>query len=351
MTIRSRTLSIRGYLMREIASYARDLVPKASAKFGLSRQSIARHLQRMVEDGLLIAEGNTRAREYSLRSISQHRFEITVTPNLQEDREWITKIYPLLRHLPTNVLEICEYGFTEMLNNVIDHSESPTAEIMVDENALQVSIMVSDHGVGIFNKLQQALDLDDPRHALLELAKGKVTSDQANHTGEGVFFTSRMFDRFSILSGTLFFARLNKERDWLLEDKDGDTPGTLITMKIEKDAKQTKENMFSEYASELNDYGFMKTVIPIELVKYEGQELVSRSQAKRLLARCERFTEIVLDFKRIKKVGPAFTDEIFRVFRGVHPEIHLVPINTVPAVQDMIERASQVVPQEQQRLL
>ena len=38
----------------------------------------------------------------------------------------------------------------------------------------------------------------DKRQALFELSKGKFTTDPSRHSGEGVFFTSRMFDDFEI---------------------------------------------------------------------------------------------------------------------------------------------------------
>jgi anti-sigma regulatory factor (Ser/Thr protein kinase) len=90
-----------------------------------------------------------------------------------------------------------------MVNNVIDHSESKEMLLSLERSAVNVEIMVRDYGVGIFTKLQREFDLSDPRHALLELAKGKLTSDSSKHTGEGIFFTSRMFDRFSIGSWTV----------------------------------------------------------------------------------------------------------------------------------------------------
>ena len=62
-----------------------------------------------------------------------------------------------------------------------------------------------DNGVGIFKKIQTELRLLDERHAILELAKGKLTTDPKRHTGEGIFFSSRMFDQFDILSGGIFF--------------------------------------------------------------------------------------------------------------------------------------------------
>jgi len=38
---------------------------------------------------------------------------------------------PLLKDLKNNVKEICQYGFTEMVNNMIDHSESNTIRILI----------------------------------------------------------------------------------------------------------------------------------------------------------------------------------------------------------------------------
>ena len=47
--------------------------------------------------------------------------------------------------------------------------------------------MFSDFGIGIFNKIQQGMNLLDERHAVLELTKGKLTTDPARHSGEGIF--------------------------------------------------------------------------------------------------------------------------------------------------------------------
>jgi anti-sigma regulatory factor (Ser/Thr protein kinase) len=67
-------------------------------------------------------------------------------------------------------------------------------------------MVIWDHGIGIFNKIKNMLGLLDERHAVLELTKGKLTTDPRGHTGEGIFFTSRMFDTFYILSGEVFLS-------------------------------------------------------------------------------------------------------------------------------------------------
>ena len=66
---------------------------------------------------------------------------------------------------------------------------------------------------------------------------------------------------------------------------------------------------------------------------------VARSHAKRLLQRAEKFERIVFDFRDVEGIGPAFADEIFRVFTLQHPEIELVSINANLQVEKMIAKA------------
>jgi hypothetical protein len=98
--------------------------------------------------------------------------------------------------------------------------------------------------------------------------------------------------------------------------------------------------VFDRFSDSLEeDYGFTRTQVPVSLARFGDENLVSRSQAKRLLARFDRFKEVTLDFSGVETIGQAFADEIFRVFRGEHPEVHLVPVNVAPAVERMIRRA------------
>src|SRR3989338_9219216 len=113
-----------------------------------------------------------------------------------------------------------------MVNNVLDHSEAQTFSAYFKATAKNIRMSVSDNGIGIFEKIKQAYKLEDHRHAILELAKGKVTVDPKNHTGEGIFFTTRMFDHFTILSGKLYYSRKSKRDDWLIEDRGLDQSGT-----------------------------------------------------------------------------------------------------------------------------
>jgi hypothetical protein len=70
-----------------------------------------------------------------------------------------------------------------------------------------------------------------------------------------------------------------------------------------------------------------------------SSDLVSRSQARRILSGLELFSEVILDFKDIEYIGQAFADEIFRVFKNMYPNIVVTAQNANEEVQYMINRA------------
>ena len=342
---------IREFILNNVESHPRDISRITAQEFGVTRPAVGRHLRALVDEDLLIATGATKARKYTLQTLTKKRIDFSVDSALQEDVIWRDNVLPLISETPDNVLDICQYGFTEIFNNVIDHSEADIAWVRVIRNAVRIEIQVHDRGVGIFHNIQRHFQLADPRHALLELSKGKITSDKINHTGEGIFFTSRMFDRFVISSGTLAFVRLNKDNDWLIEvEERNQLNGTAVSMEIHLNATKTARSVLDEYAPEQNEFGFTRTHVPLKLAKYEGEQLVSRSQARRLLARLEGFREVLLDFQDIKFVGQAFADEIFRVYQIEHPDIRLVTTHTSPEVESMILRASKENKQESLQL-
>jgi hypothetical protein len=235
------------------------------------------------------------------------------------------------------VLDICQYGFTEMLNNAIDHSGSRDAILRIEQTYSTISMTVIDHGIGIFEKIRRDFELADPRSALLELSKGKLTTAPTRHSGEGIFFTSRMFDQFQIRSGYLFYSRVrHDDSDWLIETKDKPAYeiGTGVVMTVATDANWTTREVFEKYSNDGD--GFRKTHVPVLLARYGGEQLVSRSQAKRVLARFDAFSEVLLDFQGVPEIGQAFADEIFRVFQRSHPDVHVIAINTSPAIEKII---------------
>ena len=225
-----------------------------------------------------------------------------------------------------------------MINNARDHSGGTSIYVRIVKTAINTEMYISDNGVGIFKKIQQALNLPDERYAIFELSKGKLTTDPNRHTGEGIFFTSRMFDTFGIGSGHVYFGhRFGDDEDWIT-DANFEGGGTTVWMKLSNHTARTVKKIFDQYTSD-EDYGFNKTVVPVRLAQYGNDKLISRSQAKRVLARVELFKIVVLDFTGVPTLGQAFADEVFRVFAKEHPELELIPIHANSEVKRMIERA------------
>lgn len=253
---------------------------------------------------------------------------------LSEDRVWQGLCAPRLRDLQENVRDIWRYGLTEMINNAIDHSDAKLITVGLRRNEMGTDACVIDDGVGIFRKIQQALNLYDPREAILELAKGKLTTDPKGHSGEGIFFTSRMFDAFDIRSGTLHFIHSVSTEDLFMEWREGEL-GTLVYMRLANDSSRNIKAVFDEFTSP-DDWTFSKTIVPVRLAQHESEKLIARSQAKRLIARFERFRTVVLDFEGVEEIGQGFADEVFRVFQLAHPGTELIPIHMRPDVETMI---------------
>ncbi len=110
-------------------------------------------------------------------------------------------------------------------------------------------------------------------------------------------------------------------------------------MNINLDSITTAKEVFDKFASEDADYAFSKTHVPVKLMQYGTDNLISRSQAKRLLARFDKFHEVILDFSGVESIGQAFADEVFRVFQNSYPATHIVAINANEQVGQMISRA------------
>jgi anti-sigma regulatory factor (Ser/Thr protein kinase) len=336
--VRARGESVRRFILDHVETHATDISRATSDHFGISRQAVNVHLKKLLSENVLSETGKTRARSYRLCPLVEWRGTYPITPELAEDVVWRNDIVSVLGPVPDNVQNIWHYGFTEMFNNAIDHSGGPSISVRIRKTAASCEMAIWDTGVGIFKKIQSELKLLDERHAILELSKGKLTTDPKRHTGEGIFFSSRMFDNFDILSGGVYFSRkFGKKEDWILE-RDQFAHGTTVWMELHNHTARTTKKVFNQYSSG-DDYGFNKTVVPVQLAQYGNDKLISRSQAKRLLARVELFKTVIFDFAGVDGIGQAFADEIFRVFAQRHPAIELLPIKANSQVKRMIERA------------
>ncbi|MDH4276393.1 MAG: ATP-binding protein, partial [Gammaproteobacteria bacterium] len=305
MRITKRTALIHRFLLAAVKAGNQRLIPDAMETFGISRQALHGHLSALVKLGRLEALGNTRARYYVLGPNRAHHQSFALK-GLSESDVYHRHFGFMFKDLPRQAEDICDYGFTEMLNNAIDHSGGSTVHVSVDRSTENIEILIEDDGEGIFKHIARKLKLADPRESILELSKGKLTTDPKRHSGQGIFFTSRAFDDFAIQSDGLIFTHGDTEEFDVMSDTDTTGQGTQVYMRIATNSSKTLKAVFDEYTgSEEEDYAFNKTAVQLTLALSEGERLVSRSQAKRILNRVDKFKTVMLDFKGVDAIGQA----------------------------------------------
>ena len=218
--VRARGEEVRGFILANVERNPGDITRLVAERFGISRQAANKHVRNLVTEGALLPEGRTRYRKYRLAALSEWHVCYRIMPGLEEDQVWSRDISAALGNLPRNVMDIWHFCVTEMFNNVLDHSSAKSVHVEVARTAANTQVLLMDDGVGIFRKIQSAMHLADERHAILELAKGKLTTDPKGHTGQGIFFTSRLLDSFDILSGGVFFTHaFGQNEDWISKDR------------------------------------------------------------------------------------------------------------------------------------
>jgi anti-sigma regulatory factor (Ser/Thr protein kinase) len=327
--------TINKYIIENVSDHPHDIVPLVIRHFDIAKPTAVKYMNRLIAQDIIAKDSQGRYPNYHLAETA-YDFTYPVSTELEEDAIWRKDILPKMPDMTFNVRQILQYSFTEIVNNVIDHSSAETLTIVLTIDAKMIKLVIWDDGIGIFNKIQKDLGLDDPKYSILELAKGKFTSDPEKHSGEGIFFTSRICDSFMIVSGELTFTGHRRDKDRLFENKRHILSGTRVYMDIDRQSSLSVADIFNEYTDPDKQPGFHKTAIPVKLMEYEGESLLSRSQAKRLINRFDRFLEVVLDFEGVSFIGQAFADEIFRVFANAHPQVRLNPVNCDDSVEKMI---------------
>lgn len=323
---------------RDVVDHPRDLTRHYAELLGISRVAANRYVQQLEQEGWIARSGTSTHPVFSAgyRRRLSRRYELT---NLEEHVAWEQDFAPFL-NLSRNITGIASHGFTEMVNNAIDHSGGRAVFAWANQDEDFLRMFVSDDGVGIFRKISEALGLADKRQALFELSKGKLTTDPERHSGEGVFFTSRMFDAFWITANGLQYEHDESvDADRLVEDADVFKGGTTVFMEIALNSARTAAEIYAQFTNAPDDFDFSRTVVPMRLATYGDEQLISRSQAKRLIARFDRFRTVVLDFSDVREIGQAFADELFRVYGSNHRGTELVPTNMTNQVERMWLRA------------
>lgn len=273
--------------------------------------------------------------------ISNTIFEKTLKiKGLLEDEVW-----EKIRAIPNFISSLSEpaetslhFAFTEMLNNAIDHSQSGSVYIRVEMTKDNVEFVIRDYGIGVFNSLMTKKKYQDTLTAIQELIKGKNTSDPIHHSGEGIFWTSKIADYFALTSYSYSFIVDNTINDYTIKSTTESLLGTEVTFRILKKSEKSISALFHAYSFDPTKLTLDTTTIPIKLYDL-GEAWISRSQAKKVLSGLEKYKKIIFDFKGVDLIGQGFADEIFRVFKNAHPDIVLEPINMTDTVAILVNDA------------
>jgi anti-sigma regulatory factor (Ser/Thr protein kinase) len=308
-----------------------------------SRQYANSVIRKLVQKKQLLKGGTTAGSLYVLPE-NAHLLGENVSmkltiEGLEEHRVFsdIKEKSPFFSSLKENVESILFYAFTEMLNNAIEHSGSKYVKISFGKNKENIEFRVQDFGVGAFRNIIKKRGLKNELEAIQDLLKGKTTTQPRSHSGEGIFFTSKIADIFVLES---FDHRLrvdNLVKDIFIEELKPQKRGTSVGFQLSSNSKKHLNDVFSQFVAKPGEVGFDKTEIKVRLFT-SGTVYISRSQARRILAGLEKFKSIIFDFDKVTTVGQAFADEIFRVFQNRHPNIKLEAINMADPVKFMVDR-------------
>lgn len=312
----------------------------------VSRQYVSNVINGLVREGRLIKGGSTRGAFYALPQNAPQTQTVRKrlkNKSVQEDAVLsdLKRSAPFLGRLHENVYNIFTYAFLEMLNNAIEHSNSPEIVVELAKHGRQLSFMIRDFGVGVFRNVMRKRNLDSELEAIQDLLKGKTTTAPKEHSGEGIFFTSKVADVFILDS---FDHRLrvdNVVEDYFIENLKPSRRGTRVVFLIAENSRRRLEDVFRQYQADSREPAFDKSEIKVRLYT-TGTAYISRSEARRLMAGLEKFRSVILDFDRVRTVGQGFADEIFRVFRQRYPGTVVTAINMSEPVRFIVERVGEI---------
>jgi anti-sigma regulatory factor (Ser/Thr protein kinase) len=322
----SRELGLSPTRIRELADIGLIPVTRTAGghrRFDLPavRAAIARRA--LPEDGLPLAT----------RAEPSWRHELTIL-GLAEDQVWKRIKQDLDIPPDTKAGRIMAYAFTEMLNNAIDHSESETVAVSFWVSGDQWCFEVKDEGLGVFAKLIAGLHLGSEFESVQELSKGKRTTDPERHSGEGIFFTSKIVDLFRLTSSGVRWTVDNLRNDQALGIVPA-VPGTSVQCQVDPHTERVIADTFREFT---DDHEFVRTRPVVKLFEI-ATPFVSRSEARRLLdGLAADFETVEVDFNGVTDVGQGFIDELLRVWPDTHPGKTVVPLNMNAAVRFMVDR-------------
>jgi len=301
----------------------------------LSRATTHRRIKELVDSGRLERIGAARSSVYVLAA-SRWRWPRAGLDEFEAWKEMEPAVRPMARATEKQI-DTLRYAVTEMINNAIDHSGGKRVDAAVRPSGGSFEIEIADDGVGVFEHLRRSRGLPSLEDAIVQLEKGKLTTDPTRHTGEGLFFTSRTSRSFKLASGPLAWLVDNVANDRAVLLLDKPVRGTRVLLTFTPGEIPELPEIFRRW-TDLESGAFNVSRTTVKLAAH-GRALISRSEAKRVVADLEKFATVELDFSGVETVGQGFADEVFRVFASAQPQVKLEPTHMSPSVAFMVRRA------------
>ena len=329
MKVTDKKRDIILYILNKIEQNNKSISKSVSENFSINQNTVHTYINELVNENII-------------RRIKRGTYELVTTKNeysfniKEENIKSDVYIYShyiegFIKETGENVKKIWIYVLSEMLNNVLEHSEAENLRVTIEKNYLNTKVIFWDDGIGIFNKIKNYFDYDEIDEAVYELFKGKLTTDKKNHSGEGIFFSSRIMDKFVIVSSNKVFSSNKYDDNMFVNLLDDEFDGTCVLMELSNFSNKKMSDVFSAYTDEVGD--FTKTSIPMKNM-FDASP-ISRSQAKRVCDRLDNFKEVVFDFSDVEWMGQGFAHQVFVVFSNQNPKIKLIPINMNDDVKKM----------------
>lgn len=339
-------MDIKSLILDKINKTGTTKTAELTKLTGFTRAYLNKFLQELEEEGKIVKFGHTKGSFYvpanlnKLKTIKSNILKFSATienRNTSEDfiLNKIKKETGIFFDLKSNILNILEYSFLEMVNNAIEHSQSEKIKVEIKKENNSIIFTVEDWGIGIFENIKNKFNLPNTLTAIQELLKGKKTTEPTQHSGQGIFFTSKLADSFTIKSSDKILIVNNNINDLFIEDRKTKI-GTTVIFSLDLNSQKTNKEIFDAFTNQ--EYEFSKTQVKIKLFKI-NKNILSRSEARRIMIGLESFQDVLLDFESVESVGQAFADEIFRVWQNNHQETKITYINTNENVEFMIKRA------------
>jgi anti-sigma regulatory factor (Ser/Thr protein kinase) len=327
--------SLTTWVTAAATDHPNELPQRLAQLAGVQRGTALRRLGQLIDLQWLTRTASGRDTRYGPGLLRQivHHYPLA---GLSEDLPW-SRDFARYFDLPPNVRRLTQHAFSELLNNAIDHSDGSGVTVSLRQTPSHVQLLVSDDGRGVFDKIRHTYALADVQTAMLELSKGKLTTQPECHTGHGLYFTTRLADVFDLHANEHAYQHRSWEGSGWRASRPMSRQGTSVYVSIALDTPRTLESVMHAHSLDGTGVGFERTAVPLQLVTSEQVGLESRAQARQVAARLTRFRLAEIDFSGIAHIGHSFADELFRVLPQHQAALNLAPINMSPAVAAMVD--------------